>query len=97
MYLDEETTFKTGWLCHIAISVPTADYDPITLSSTSVDQLADKSFKPVYKGHSGEPENVPFMNNCSLDTALKKCMHYSLMGNMKLHFLWNDILYRGVL
>jgi hypothetical protein len=35
---DEETPFKTGWLCHIAISVPTADYDPITLSSTPVDK-----------------------------------------------------------
>ena len=24
---------------------------------------------PVYKGHSKEPENVPFMNNCPLYTG----------------------------
>jgi hypothetical protein len=30
--------------------------------------------KPVYKGHSREPENVPFMSSCPL------YMHYSLMG-----------------
>jgi hypothetical protein len=25
--------------------------------------------KPVYKGHSREPENVSFMNSCPLDTG----------------------------
>jgi len=34
----------------------------------------------VYKGHSREPELVPFMNSCLLYTG-SNYIHYSLMGN----------------
>ena len=44
--------------------------------------------KPVYKGHSREPENVSFIYRLKL---------YSLIGKMMLPFIDNDLLYRGVL
>ena len=31
--------------------------------------------KPIYKGHSREPENVPFMKSFPLYTG-ENCMHY---------------------
>jgi hypothetical protein len=40
--------------------------------------------KPVYIGHSMEPENVPFMHNW-------------LMGKMRQPFIDSDLLYRGAL
>jgi len=50
--------------------------------------------KPVYKGHSREPENVVFISSCPLYTGY---MHYSLMGKIGLSFIDNDLLYRGAL
>ena len=41
---------------------------------------------PVNKGHSREPENVPFMNSCPFYTG-SNYMHYSLMGKMRLLFI----------
>jgi hypothetical protein len=38
--------------------------------------------KHVYKGHSMESENVPFMSSCPLYTG-SNCMHYSLHGENK--------------
>ena len=35
--------------------------------------------KPVYKGHSREPDNVAFMSSCPLYRGYNY-MHYSLMG-----------------
>jgi hypothetical protein len=40
------------------------------------------TFKPVYKGHSKEPQNVVFMSSCPLYTCLNE-MDYSLMGQMR--------------
>ena len=37
--------------------------------------------KPIYKGHSMEPENVAFISSCPLNTCLNY-MHYSLKGKM---------------
>ena len=54
------------------------------------------SVKPVYKGHSREPENVAFMSSYSLYTG-KNYMHYSLMGKLRLPFIKSDLLYRGAL
>ena len=52
--------------------------------------------KLVYKSHSREPENVAFMNRRTLYTS-KHYMHYSVMGNMRLSFIDNDLLDRGAL
>jgi hypothetical protein len=52
--------------------------------------------KPVYKGHSREPENVAFMSSCPLYTGLNY-MHYSLIGKMRLPFIDSDLLYRVAL
>ena len=52
--------------------------------------------KPVYKGHSREPENVAFMSSCPLYTG-SNYMHYSIMGKMRLPFIDNNLLYRGAL
>ena len=52
--------------------------------------------KPVYKGHSKEPENVAFISSCPLCTGYDY-MHYSLMGKMRLPFIDSDLLYRGAL
>jgi hypothetical protein len=51
---------------------------------------------PVYKGHSREPENVPFMSSCPLYTGLNY-IHYPSMEKMRLPFIDSDLLYRGVL
>ena len=42
--------------------------------------------KPVYKGHSREPENVSFVSSCPLYTG-SKYMCYSLHREMKLPFI----------
>ena len=42
--------------------------------------------KPVYTGHSREPENLVFWDSCPLYTG-KNNMHNSLMGKMRLLFL----------
>ena len=52
--------------------------------------------KPVYKGHSREPENVAFMSSSTLYTG-KYYVHYSLMGKMRLPFIDSDLLYRDAL
>jgi len=39
---------------------------PITISTECV---ISNTVKPVYKGHSGEPENVVFMSSCPLYTG----------------------------
>ena len=42
--------------------------------------------KPVYKGHTREPENVAFMSSCP-SYAGENYMRYSLMGKMRpLHY-----------
>jgi hypothetical protein len=51
--------------------------------------------KQVYKGHSREPENVPFMSRCPLYTDQNYMHLYSLMGKMRLFFIDSDLLYRG--
>jgi hypothetical protein len=43
------------------------------------DRLIIYTVKPVYKGHTTEPENVAFMNRCTLYTGTNY-MHKSLMG-----------------
>ena len=52
--------------------------------------------KPVYKGHKRESENVTLMSSCPLYTG-SNYMHYSLMRKMRLPFIDNDFLCRGVL
>ena len=54
------------------------------------------SVKAVFKGHPEEPENVAFMSCCLLYTGYD-CIHYSLIGKMKLPFIDSDLIYRGVL
>ena len=39
------------------------------------------TFKPVYKSHSREPEDVAFMCSCPLNTGWN-FIHYSLMGKI---------------
>jgi hypothetical protein len=53
--------------------------------------------KPVYKGHSREPENVPFMSSCPLYRLKWLYMHYSLIGKMRLPFIDSDLLYGSAL
>jgi hypothetical protein len=42
--------------------------------------------KPVYQGHTREPENVAFMSSYPLYTGYNY-MHYSLMGKMRMPFI----------
>jgi hypothetical protein len=53
--------------------------------------------KQVYKGHSREPENVPFMSRCPLYTGQNYMHLYSLMRKMRLFFIDSDLLYGGAL
>jgi hypothetical protein len=53
--------------------------------------------KPVYKGHSGEPENMTFMSSCYIQVKIKCTTLYSLMGKMRLSFIDSDLLCRGAL
>jgi hypothetical protein len=60
---------------------------------TSIKQAAKQwvicnTVKPVYKGHSKEPENVPFIYGLNY-------IHYSLMGKIILPFIDSNLLYRG--
>ena len=52
--------------------------------------------KPVYRGHSREPENVDFISSCPLYIGYNY-MQYSLIGKMRLPFIDSDLLYRGAL
>jgi hypothetical protein len=54
-------------------------FTPIGMCEATI-QLMSKTVKPVYKGHSRQPENVPIMNDFP-------CMHYSLMERMRLPLL----------
>ena len=53
-------------------------------------------FKSVYKSQSKEPKNVVSMSNCPLYTGWNYIQN-SLMGKMRLPFIYCDLLYRGVL
>jgi len=48
--------------------------------------------KPAYKCHSREPENDAFISNCPLYTGYND-MHYSLMVNRRLSFIYSDLLF----
>jgi hypothetical protein len=52
--------------------------------------------KPVYKGHSLEPENMPFLSSCLLYTG-HNYMHCPLIGKMRQSFIDSDFLYRSAL
>jgi hypothetical protein len=52
--------------------------------------------KPVYKGHSLEPENMPFLSSCLLYTG-HNYMHCPLIGKMMQPFIDSDFLYRSAL
>ena len=52
--------------------------------------------KPVYKGHSLEPANMPFLSSCLLYTG-HNYMHYSLIGKMRQRFTDSDFLFRSAL
>ena len=52
--------------------------------------------KPVYKGHSMEPANVPVMSSCPLYTRLE-LYELFINGKMRLSFIDSDLLYRGAL
>ena len=64
------------------------------LTDFYADMRCVNAFKPVYKGHSREPGNVPFIGSCPLYTG-QDYMHYSLMGKMRLPFIDMDVLYRS--
>ena len=49
--------------------------------------------KPVCKGHSREPENVPFMSTCPVVKII--CIIHTL-GEMKLSFIDRDLTVRQV-
>jgi hypothetical protein len=52
--------------------------------------------KPVYKGHSREPEMLSSINSCPLYTGFIY-MHYLLIGKMRLSLIDSDLPYRGAL
>ena len=60
-----------------------------TASSILIKKRKENKVKPVYKGHSREPVNVPLMSSCA--------MLYSLMEIMRLSFIDSDLSYRGAL
>ena len=53
-----------------------------------------QTVKPVYKGHSREPENVVFMNSGSLYTKLYVLF---INGGNETGSIDSDLLYRGAL
>jgi hypothetical protein len=54
------------------------------------------TIKPVYKGHSREPENMTSINSCPLYTS-QNYMHHPLMGQIILSFIDSDLLKRCAL
>ena len=69
--LMRNSEFYTPYLLHCS------PQDKRRTFSTQVNASLDlnlNTVKPVYKGHSREPENVPFMSSCPL------YIYYSLMG-----------------
>jgi hypothetical protein len=49
----------------------TNKFGPIISNASVHSHLNNNAYtvKPVYKGHSKEPENLPFMSSCSLYTG----------------------------
>ena len=53
--------------------------------------------KPVYKGHSMEPENVAFVCEQLFFIDRLKLYNYSLMGKIRLPFIDSDLLYTSAI
>ena len=41
----------------------------VLITDKKISKLNTITVKPVYNGHTREPENVPFMNSCPLYTS----------------------------